>query len=60
MIATLGFFYPWAQVRLLRYQLASTTVLARGDTGEFLAGSDQGVGAVGEEAVDFFDIDLGI
>jgi uncharacterized membrane protein YjgN (DUF898 family) len=60
MIATLGLFYPWARVRLLRYQLAHTTVLAHGDTGQFVASAEQGVGAVGEEAVDFFDIDLGI
>jgi uncharacterized membrane protein YjgN (DUF898 family) len=60
MIVTLGLFYPWARVRLLRYQLANTSVLVDGDIGQFVADAEAGVGALGEEAGDFFDVDFGI
>jgi uncharacterized membrane protein YjgN (DUF898 family) len=60
MIVTLGLFYPWARVRLMRYQLAHTSVLAHGDTGQFIASADTAASAVGEEASDFFDIDFAI
>lgn len=60
MVLTLGLFYPWAQVRLVRYQLSRTSVLAEGDLGQFVAGAQTGPGALGEEAGDFFDVDFGI
>lgn len=60
MIVTLGLFYPWAKVRLMRYQLAHTSVLAQADTSQFVASAAQGASAVGEEVSDFFDIDFAI
>jgi len=60
MVVTLGLFYPWAKVRMLRYQMANTSVIAQGDLGQFVADSEAGISAVGEEAADFFDIDFGI
>lgn len=60
MVMTLGLFYPWAKVRLLRYQLDNTRVLVAGDLSQILADARTGANAVGEEAGDFFDIDFGI
>lgn len=60
MVFTLGLFYPWAKVRMLRYQLANTSVIAAGDLGEFVADQEASPGAVGEEAADFFDVDFGL
>jgi uncharacterized membrane protein YjgN (DUF898 family) len=60
MIVTLGLFYPWAKVRLLRYQLANTSMLVDGDIGQFVADADPGPDALAEEAGDFFDVDFGI
>jgi uncharacterized membrane protein YjgN (DUF898 family) len=60
IVFTLGLFYPWAKVRMLRYQLANTSVIAAGDLGQFVADQEAGPGAVGEEAADFFDIDFGL
>ncbi len=60
MVVTLGLFYPWAKVRMLRYQLANTSVIAAGDLGKFVADQEASPSAVGEEAADFFDIDFGL
>jgi uncharacterized membrane protein YjgN (DUF898 family) len=60
IVVTLGLFYPWAKVRMLRYQLTNTSVIAAGDLGQFVADQEAGPSAVGEEAADFFDIDFGL
>jgi uncharacterized membrane protein YjgN (DUF898 family) len=59
LIFTLGLFYPWAKVRMMRYQMAHTGVIAEGDLTGFASDGEQYVSAVGEEAADFFDIDFG-
>jgi uncharacterized membrane protein YjgN (DUF898 family) len=59
MIVTLGLFYPWAKIRMMRYQMAHTGVVANGDLTDFASDGEQHVSAVGEEAADFFDIDFG-
>jgi uncharacterized membrane protein YjgN (DUF898 family) len=59
MIFTVGLFYPWAKVRMLRYQFAHTGLIADGDLNQFAADGELRVGAVGEEVADFFDIDFG-
>lgn len=60
MAVTLGLYYPWAKVRLLRYQLDNTKVLVAGDLSQLLADASADGSAVGEEAGDFFDVDFGI
>jgi uncharacterized membrane protein YjgN (DUF898 family) len=59
MIVTLGLFFPWAKVRMMRYQMAHTGIVADGDLSQFASDGQQHVSAVGEEAADFFDIDFG-
>jgi uncharacterized membrane protein YjgN (DUF898 family) len=59
MFCTLGLFYPWAKVRLLRYQLSNIGVIANGSLDQFVADSHIQAGAVGEGMHDVFDIDFG-
>lgn len=60
-LLTLGLAYPWARVELAKYRASTTALVARPeDFDGFVAGESQAdVGAVGEEMVDFWDIDLG-
>lgn len=57
---TLGLFYPFARVRSVRYRVASMTMAAVGDLDEFVAGEQQQVGALGDAAVDWYDIDIAL
>jgi uncharacterized membrane protein YjgN (DUF898 family) len=60
LVFTLGIFYPWAKVRLARYQLEHTYIESDGRISEFLTEAHPDSNALGEEAGDFFDVDLGI
>lgn len=58
---TLGLYKPFAVVRLLKFKLENIHLLPSGNLEEFLA--DQSIndaGAVGQEAGDFFDIDIAL
>jgi uncharacterized membrane protein YjgN (DUF898 family) len=57
---TLGFFHPWAKVRVYRYKIEHLTLLPGGSLDEFVAAEKQQVSAIGEEAGDFFDFDIGL
>ncbi|RJG03857.1 YjgN family protein [Noviherbaspirillum sedimenti] len=61
IMLTLGLYKPFATVRLVRYRLASLALVPQGDLDEFF--SDQTVddaGAAGQEAGEFFDIDIAL
>ena len=61
IVLTLGLYSPWAKVRLLRYQLQHTQLIAEGDLGEFTASATPDDSkALGDEISDFFDVDFGI
>jgi uncharacterized membrane protein YjgN (DUF898 family) len=60
IVATLGVFYPWAKVRLVRYQVENMYLDSDGRFADFLASSQPETSALGEEAGDFFDVDLGV
>jgi uncharacterized membrane protein YjgN (DUF898 family) len=60
MVCTLGLYFPWARVRVLRYQFSRTGVLVAGNLEGFVAGERANVAAVGQEVGDFFDIDFGL
>jgi uncharacterized membrane protein YjgN (DUF898 family) len=60
VLLTLGFFTPWAMVRLARYQLESVRLLPAGDLQEFVAAEPEAIGAVGEEAATAFDFDISL
>lgn len=61
IIFTCGLYKPFAAVRLIKYKVESMVLTPVGNLEEFLA--DQSVddaGAMGQEAGDFFDIDIAL
>jgi uncharacterized membrane protein YjgN (DUF898 family) len=60
VVLTLGLFFPWAMVRLTRYQLQSMRLLPASDLQEFVAAEPESIGAVGEEAAAVFDFDIAL
>jgi len=60
MVFTLGIFYPWAHVRTLSYKLDHLKLALQGDLNDFIAQRQKQVSALGDEASDFFDFDIGL
>ncbi len=60
LIVTLGLFTPFARVRSARYKLESVTLLVAGSLDAFVAGESTRVGALGDAAVDWYDIDIAL
>ncbi|MCO5121908.1 MAG: YjgN family protein [Burkholderiaceae bacterium] len=60
VMATLGLFLPFAAVRLARYRLESVEVAALGDLDRIVGAERERIAAIGEEAADLFDLDIGI
>ncbi|MCW8886676.1 MAG: YjgN family protein [Motiliproteus sp.] len=59
-LLTLGFFYPWAMVRIAHYKAEHLTLLANTDLDGFVASEEEHVTALGEEMGDIFDVDVGL
>ncbi|GJG93418.1 YjgN family protein [Cupriavidus pauculus] len=59
-VLTLGLFRPFARVRSVRYRVESMTMLAAGELDTFLAGEREQVDALGDAAVDWYDIDIAL
>ncbi|MBN1140212.1 MAG: DUF898 domain-containing protein [Deltaproteobacteria bacterium] len=61
VLLSVGLLAPWAQVRKHRYVAESITVVSDASLSEFTAGlKQQEVGAVGDAATDFFDMEIGL
>jgi uncharacterized membrane protein YjgN (DUF898 family) len=60
VLLTLGFFMPWAAVRLARFRLESMRLLPASDLQEFVAAEPETIGAFGEEAATAFDFDISL
>jgi uncharacterized membrane protein YjgN (DUF898 family) len=60
ILLTLGLYYPFAKVRQVRYQLSCMTLVGSGQFDEIQAEETSGTDALGEEAGDFFNVDLGL
>lgn len=60
IVVTLGFFMPWASVRLFRFQAESFSLLRASDLTEFVDSDPEAIGAVGEEAASVFDFDISL
>jgi uncharacterized membrane protein YjgN (DUF898 family) len=58
-IFTLGLYTPFAKVRLARYRASCTSLIVEGGLDDFGAGEAQEVRALGDEAADFLDVDIG-
>lgn len=59
VLFSLGLLIPWASIRLARYRLTNTALIANGDINNFIADQQQEVSATGGEFTEAFDIDLG-
>lgn len=57
-VATLGFYRPFAQVRLARYYTSTMTVFGSATFASYAATEADDVTAVGEETADLFDFDI--
>ncbi|MBV9905461.1 MAG: DUF898 family protein, partial [Alphaproteobacteria bacterium] len=59
-ILTLGFYYPFARVRLARYRMQKYALIASGDLDAFTSESLENQSAIGEEIAGFFDFSFGL
>jgi uncharacterized membrane protein YjgN (DUF898 family) len=57
---TLGFFLPFAQVRMMRYRIESLSLLRTGSLDDFIATTGRDVTAAGEGAADLLDFDIAL
>jgi uncharacterized membrane protein YjgN (DUF898 family) len=57
-LVTLGFYWPWAAVRMARYRAQRLTLDARLGVDHFAADAEADMAAVGEEVTDVFDFDI--
>lgn len=60
VLLTIGLFYPWARVRMLRYEVPRFAVLAASDLDEFASETIAAQGAIGEEIASFFDLGISL
>lgn len=60
IVVTLGFYKPYAEIRLLRYKLEHIHLLPDGDLDEITAGLFKEASAAGEEITDMFDFDVSL
>lgn len=59
MILTLGLFYPWARVRVARYRAEKLMMIVSGNLNSYVASQEEETSALGEEAADLFEFDIG-
>jgi uncharacterized membrane protein YjgN (DUF898 family) len=61
LIFTAGFAWPWTRVRLMRYRIENTGVLATpAALDQVVAQASRDESAIGEEAAEFLDFDLSL
>ncbi|PWK36447.1 YjgN family protein [Cupriavidus plantarum] len=60
IMLTLGLFLPFARVRTTRYCVESMTLLAAGPLDHFIAAEIDQVGALGDAAAEWYDIDIAL
>ncbi len=59
-LLTLGFYYPWAMVRVANYKAEHLSLIAHEDLDSFVAREEEHVSALGEEMGDVFDMEIGL
>lgn len=60
LLLTIGLYYPWALVRMTRYEISCFSVLAASDLDEFTSEAMATQGAIGEEIASFFDLGISL
>ena len=59
LLLSLGLLYPWTKIRYLKHKIENTH-FACDNYDKFVADATDDVTTYGEEAMDFFDIDIGV
>ena len=59
LVFSLGLLFPWTKLRYLRYKIENT-YFACSDYDQFVSAGYEKTNPLGEEALDFFDIDIGV
>lgn len=60
IIFTLGLFIPWARVRVARFRAEYLALAVSGSLDDFVAGEAATATAIGDEAAEMFDLDIGL
>ncbi|MGH6871557.1 MAG: YjgN family protein [Rhizomicrobium sp.] len=60
VVLTAGLFYPWARIRLSRYETTRLSLVAYSDLDEYTSELSRARNAVGEEVAGFFDLGIGL
>ena len=60
MVLTLGFYWPWAAVRVARYRADCLSLLTNQSMDEFVAGETARASALGDEVSELFDVDVAL
>jgi len=60
IVFTLGFYKPFADIRLARYRIGHLNLLAYDGLDQFVAGMQCRASAAGEEMADMFDFDIAL
>jgi uncharacterized membrane protein YjgN (DUF898 family) len=60
IIFTLGLFIPWARVRVARFRAKYLVLSVSGSLDDFVAGEASAATAIGDEAAEMFDLDVGL
>ncbi|KKN61759.1 hypothetical protein LCGC14_0518750 [marine sediment metagenome] len=60
VLLTLGFYTPWAKVRMATYRASCTAVSVHGDLNSFIAGESQQTSAMGQEIGEAFDVGVSL
>lgn len=59
-LLTIGFYFPWAMVRVANYKAEHLSLVANEDLDGFVAAEEDNVSALGEEFGDIFDMEVGL
>lgn len=60
IFVTLGLFIPWARVRVARFRAKYLVLAVAGSLDDFVAAEATAAPAVGDEAAEMFDLDIGL
>jgi uncharacterized membrane protein YjgN (DUF898 family) len=60
ILLTVGLFYPWARIRMTRYETTRLSLLAASDLDEYTSELSRARSAIGEEVAGFFDLGIGL
>ena len=58
IMLSFGLLIPWAAVRVARYRVSRTALIAHGDLDSFVSAVTDEVDAAGEQISDLFDVDI--